>query len=246
MERAVRKIRSAHRDPLFVYEAGPCGFWLYRRLRSQGLRCRVVSPSMTPRRSGDRVKTDRRDALMLARLARAGELIRPARLHRGGLGLRAPRAGVLGDRAPAHGAEPTDHRSCVEGAASAVRAVPAPGGAPAAEEQGGGGHCARALGVRVGDRARGQAEHLSTTCCQPYAGGLSAQTHPSPDRQRGAATAGARRVTRDLAPQYQASSSVDLPRGVPSSAHASSRDRVQASWLFACPGTSRIPYRRYA
>jgi len=74
VERAVRKIRSVHRDPLFVYEAGPCGFWLYRRLRAQGLRCMVVSPSMTPRRAGDRVKTDRRDALMLARLARAGEL----------------------------------------------------------------------------------------------------------------------------------------------------------------------------
>ena len=74
VDRAVRRIRSVHRDPLFVYEAGPCGFWLYRRLKSQGVRCMVVSPSMTPRRSGDRVKTDRRDALMLARLARAGEL----------------------------------------------------------------------------------------------------------------------------------------------------------------------------
>jgi transposase len=74
IDRAVRRIRSVHRDPLFVYEAGPCGFWLYRRLRAQGARCMVVSPSMTPRRSGDRVKTDRRDALMLARLARAGEL----------------------------------------------------------------------------------------------------------------------------------------------------------------------------
>jgi len=50
VERAVRKFRSVHRDPLFVYEAGPCGFWLYRRLRAQGLRCMVVSPSMTPRR----------------------------------------------------------------------------------------------------------------------------------------------------------------------------------------------------
>ena len=74
LERAVRKIRSVHRDVMFVYEAGPCGFWLYRRLAAQGLRCMVVSPSMTPRRAGDRVKTDRRDALQLARLARAGEL----------------------------------------------------------------------------------------------------------------------------------------------------------------------------
>jgi transposase len=74
LERAVRKLRSVHRAPLFVYEAGPCGFWIYRRLRAQGLACMVVSPSMTPRRAGDRIKTDRRDALQLARLARAGEL----------------------------------------------------------------------------------------------------------------------------------------------------------------------------
>jgi len=75
VDRAVRKLRSVHRDPVFVYEAGPCGFWIYRRLRAQGLACMVVSPSMTPRRAGDRVKTDRRDAMALARLARAGELV---------------------------------------------------------------------------------------------------------------------------------------------------------------------------
>ena len=74
VDRAVRKLRSVHRELVFVYEAGPCGFWIYRRLRAQGLACMVVSPSMTPRRAGDRVKTDRRDCLMLARLARAGEL----------------------------------------------------------------------------------------------------------------------------------------------------------------------------
>jgi len=74
VDRAVRKLRSVHRELVFVYEAGPCGFWIYRRLAAQGLSRWVVSPSMTPRRAGDRVKTDRRDALMLARLARAGEL----------------------------------------------------------------------------------------------------------------------------------------------------------------------------
>ncbi|TMH52905.1 MAG: IS110 family transposase, partial [Betaproteobacteria bacterium] len=58
----------------FVYEAGPCGFHLYRHLQAQGLECTVVSPSMTPKRSGDRIKTDRRDAEALARLHRAGEL----------------------------------------------------------------------------------------------------------------------------------------------------------------------------
>lgn len=74
VDRVVRKLRSAHRRLVFVYEAGPCGFWIYRRLKAQGLACMVVSPSMTPRNAADRVKTDRRDALKLARLARAGEL----------------------------------------------------------------------------------------------------------------------------------------------------------------------------
>lgn len=74
VDKAIGKLRSVHSNPLFVYEAGPCGFWLYRRLRAQGLACMVVSPSMTPRNAADRVKTDRRDAMKLARLARAGEL----------------------------------------------------------------------------------------------------------------------------------------------------------------------------
>lgn len=74
VDRLIRKLRTLHRKPTFIYEAGPCGFWLYRKLKSQGLDCMVVSPSMTPRNAADRVKTDRRDAMKLARLARAGEL----------------------------------------------------------------------------------------------------------------------------------------------------------------------------
>jgi transposase len=74
VDRMIKKLRAVHRHPVFVYEAGPCGFWIYRRLRAQGLGCMVVSPSKTPRNAADRVKTDRRDALKLARLARAGEL----------------------------------------------------------------------------------------------------------------------------------------------------------------------------
>ena len=74
VDRLIRKLRTVHGAPMFVYEAGPCGFWLYRRLKAQGLECMVVSPSMTPRNAADRVKTDRRDAMKLARLARAGEL----------------------------------------------------------------------------------------------------------------------------------------------------------------------------
>jgi transposase len=74
VDKTIRKLCAVHRRPLFVYEAGPCGFWIYRRLRAQRLDCMVVSPSKTPRNAADRVKTDRRDALKLARLARAGEL----------------------------------------------------------------------------------------------------------------------------------------------------------------------------
>lgn len=59
---------------LVVYEAGPCGYALARELRRAGYHCEVVAPSKVPRRPGDRVKTDRRDALTLAGLARAGEL----------------------------------------------------------------------------------------------------------------------------------------------------------------------------
>src|SRR6059058_5170563 len=57
-----------------VYEAGPCGYELYRRLRKSGIECAVAAPSLTPRRPGDRVKTNGRDARKLGRLFRAGEL----------------------------------------------------------------------------------------------------------------------------------------------------------------------------
>lgn len=62
------------KDLYFVYEAGPCGYGLYRQLTSLGANCMVAAPSRTPRRPGDRIKNDRRDALTLARLHRAGEL----------------------------------------------------------------------------------------------------------------------------------------------------------------------------
>ena len=56
------------------YEAGPCGYGVYRETVETGHHCVVVTPSLIPRKPGDRVKTDRRDALSLARLHRAGEL----------------------------------------------------------------------------------------------------------------------------------------------------------------------------
>ena len=58
----------------FCYEAGPCGYGICRQIRDTEHDCDLVAPSMTPRKSGDRVKTDRRDGLTLARLDRAGEL----------------------------------------------------------------------------------------------------------------------------------------------------------------------------
>src|SRR5919198_2774712 len=70
----VRKLQSKSAQLVFVYEAGPCGYWLYRYLTRKGLTCLVVAPSLIPRKAGDRVKTDKRDALTLARLARSGDL----------------------------------------------------------------------------------------------------------------------------------------------------------------------------
>ncbi len=58
----------------FCYEAGPCGYGIQRQLTVAGHECVVVAPSLIPRRPGDRIKTDRRDAINLAKLHRAGEL----------------------------------------------------------------------------------------------------------------------------------------------------------------------------
>ncbi len=74
LDKSIRKFRHSGVELRFVYEAGPCGYEIYRHLTSQGFHCEVIAPSMTPKRSGDRIKTDRRDAVTLARLYRAGEL----------------------------------------------------------------------------------------------------------------------------------------------------------------------------
>jgi transposase len=58
----------------FCYEAGPCGYGIQRQLTAAGHDCVVVAPSLIPRKPGDRIKTDRRDAINLAKLHRAGEL----------------------------------------------------------------------------------------------------------------------------------------------------------------------------
>ena len=74
VDKSLRKLISAGHHLHVVYEAGPCGFVLYRHLTKQGIKVEVVSPSSIPKPSGERIKTDKRDAMMLARLARAGEL----------------------------------------------------------------------------------------------------------------------------------------------------------------------------
>jgi transposase len=74
LDKVVRKLVSKGGSLHFVYEAGPCGYQIYRHLTAQGFDCSVVAPSRVPKQSGNRIKNDRRDALMLTRLHRAGEL----------------------------------------------------------------------------------------------------------------------------------------------------------------------------
>jgi len=70
----VKKLAAQHRRLTFCYEAGPTGYDLHRLIKTLGHECVVVAPSLIPKKPGDRVKTNRRDALNLAKLLRAGEL----------------------------------------------------------------------------------------------------------------------------------------------------------------------------
>jgi transposase len=70
----VRKLAAKYQQLMFCYEAGPTGYGLYRQIKGLGHDCIVVAPSLIPRKPGDRVKTNRRDALGLVKLLRAGEL----------------------------------------------------------------------------------------------------------------------------------------------------------------------------
>jgi transposase len=74
IDKLVRRLQSKSKPLVFVYEAGPCGYWLYRYLTKKGQVCWVVAPSLIPKKPGDRVKTNRRDAITLARLMRSGDL----------------------------------------------------------------------------------------------------------------------------------------------------------------------------
>jgi transposase len=76
VEKLIAKLSEAYDGGLllFCYEAGPCGYGLYRQLIASGHDCAVVAPSKIPKAAGERIKTDRRDALKLARLLRSGDL----------------------------------------------------------------------------------------------------------------------------------------------------------------------------
>ena len=77
LDKALRRLISQGppgRQLHIVYEAGPCGFVIWRHLHAQGLHCEVIAPSSIARAPGERIKTDRRDAMLLARLARSGDL----------------------------------------------------------------------------------------------------------------------------------------------------------------------------
>jgi transposase len=74
IRKLVAKLAAKYRDLMFCYEAGPTGYGLHRLLKSLGHDCLVMAPSLVPKKAGDRVKTNRRDAVSLVRLLRAGEL----------------------------------------------------------------------------------------------------------------------------------------------------------------------------
>ena len=79
LERAVRRIAKSNDRALadlhVCYEASGCGLWIARRLLQMGVRCEVIAPSLIPTKSGDRVKTDKRDSMKLAKSLRANDLV---------------------------------------------------------------------------------------------------------------------------------------------------------------------------
>ena len=75
VRRLVRKLEREASGPVHVfYEAGPCGYALQRQMMTDRIACDVIAPALMPRKPGERVKTNRRDARKLAELGRAGLL----------------------------------------------------------------------------------------------------------------------------------------------------------------------------
>src|SRR3990172_6268875 len=76
LEKLIRRLHTKTPELVFAYEAGPSGYVLHRYLTGKGFACQVVAPSLIPKKPGDKIKTDRRDAVELARLLRSGDLTR--------------------------------------------------------------------------------------------------------------------------------------------------------------------------
>lgn len=74
IDKLVRRLHAKTLELVFAYEAGPCGYVLHRYLTGKGFACQVVAPPLIPKKPGDKVKTDRRDAIELARPLRSGDL----------------------------------------------------------------------------------------------------------------------------------------------------------------------------
>ncbi len=76
LEKLSRQLQSKHPKSTlhFIYEAGPCGYWVYRWLTKLGHACYIVAPSLIPKKPGNRVKTDKRDAMMLTQLLKNGDI----------------------------------------------------------------------------------------------------------------------------------------------------------------------------
>ena len=74
IDKRIGKLQAKGKQLHFVYEAGPCGYWLYRSRTKKQLTCWVVAPWQIPQKAGDRVKTARREAVQLARRLRSGDL----------------------------------------------------------------------------------------------------------------------------------------------------------------------------
>lgn len=76
VQKLVRQFESKYPGATlhFVYEAGPCGYWIYRLITSLGHCCYVVAPSLIPKKSGEKIKTDKRDALKLSKLLKSEDL----------------------------------------------------------------------------------------------------------------------------------------------------------------------------
>ena len=75
-KKLARQLQSKYPDATlhFVYEAGPCGYWIYRLLTSLNHCCYVIAPSLIPKKPGEKIKTDKRDALKLAKLLKSEDL----------------------------------------------------------------------------------------------------------------------------------------------------------------------------